>query len=149
MWSALTVIEDCVRAAIWGDATHSPTQLGQRQFHRGRPPPAADPNTRTRTVNERFWCRLARGDVESHFHVEGDLSDLGLGPGHLRLPSSEVDATIAPPGETLQAPKDCLLNPADASAARSEKSLPVGACAGEIDDPYNDEALLSAFEGRD
>ena len=26
---------------------------------------------------------LASGDVESHFHVEGDLSDLGLGPGHV------------------------------------------------------------------
>lgn len=30
---------------------------------------------------------LASGDVESHFHVEGDLSDLGLGPGHVLAPS--------------------------------------------------------------
>ena len=32
---------------------------------------------------------LASGDVESHFHVEGDLSDLGLGPGHVLAPSAE------------------------------------------------------------
>ena len=33
---------------------------------------------------------LASGDVESHFHVEGDLSDLGLGPGHVLAPSVKM-----------------------------------------------------------
>jgi hypothetical protein len=42
----VTAIEDWVRAEPWKVPARMPAQLGQLQFHCGKPPPAADPSTR-------------------------------------------------------------------------------------------------------
>src|SRR5471032_159392 len=42
----VTTMEDCVRARACSVPARYPLQLGQLQFHWGKPPPAADPSTR-------------------------------------------------------------------------------------------------------
>ena len=42
----LTAMEDWVRARACNVFARYPLQLGQLQFHWGKPPPAADPRTR-------------------------------------------------------------------------------------------------------
>lgn len=44
-WSELTVMDDCVRAVTRLLPVRYPLQLGQLQFHCGKPPPAAEPRT--------------------------------------------------------------------------------------------------------
>src|SRR5277367_7051637 len=44
--SPQTAIEDCVRARVCTAPLRTPAQLRQLQFHCGKPPPAAEPNTR-------------------------------------------------------------------------------------------------------
>jgi len=44
--SAVTAIDDCVRARARIVPLRTPAQLPQLQFHCGKPPPAADPSTR-------------------------------------------------------------------------------------------------------
>ena len=39
-------MEDCVRLRVCNVPARYPLQLGQLQFHWGKPPPAADPSTR-------------------------------------------------------------------------------------------------------
>src|ERR1700683_2106036 len=41
-----TAIDDCVRGRARKVPARKPAQLGQLQFHCGKPPPAADPKTR-------------------------------------------------------------------------------------------------------
>src|SRR5476651_2008746 len=48
--SALTAIDDCVRAVARRVPARRPAQLGQLQFHCGKPPPAAEPRTRTSII---------------------------------------------------------------------------------------------------
>src|SRR5262245_25005768 len=45
--SALTATEDWVRGRTSGEPSRAAAQLGQRQFHCGTPPPAAEPRMRT------------------------------------------------------------------------------------------------------
>src|SRR6185295_20309834 len=40
-----TTMEDCVRARARNEPRRRPAQLGQLQFHWGKPPPAAEPST--------------------------------------------------------------------------------------------------------
>jgi hypothetical protein len=40
-------MEDCVRGWQESEPSRAPRQFGQLQFHWGKPPPAADPSTRT------------------------------------------------------------------------------------------------------
>src|SRR5271169_5985348 len=47
-----TAMEDWVRARARIVPSRSPEQLGQLQFHWGKPPPAADPRTRIFTENQ-------------------------------------------------------------------------------------------------
>ena len=67
------VQQNCTRANRAGDTKSLVETRGRRV-----PPPR-------RELERRKTLRsgLASGYVESHFHVEGDLSDLGLGPVHL------------------------------------------------------------------
>ena len=48
--SALTATLSCVRGTAAIAPARTPRQFGQPQFHCGKPPPAADPSTLTRTV---------------------------------------------------------------------------------------------------
>ena len=48
--SALTAMDDCVRARALMCPRRKPSQLRQLQFHCGKPPPAAEPSTRILTV---------------------------------------------------------------------------------------------------
>ncbi len=48
--SAATAMEDWVRALARSVPARYPLQLGQLQFHWGKPPPAADPSTRIFTT---------------------------------------------------------------------------------------------------
>src|SRR3954447_7697055 len=43
--SALIATDSCVRATAASEPLRTPTQLGQPQFHCGKPPPAAEPKT--------------------------------------------------------------------------------------------------------
>ena len=65
--------------SIWDDPARTPTPLEPRHLAHVRTTRAADPNA---DAHECSVCDLAGGDVESDFHVQGDLSDLGLCPGH-------------------------------------------------------------------
>jgi hypothetical protein len=47
--SALRAIEDCVRACARSMPERNSLQLTQLQFHCGKPPPAPEPSTLTRT----------------------------------------------------------------------------------------------------
>ena len=65
--SPLTVMDDWVRAVKRGLPLRQASQLGQLQFHWGKPPPAAEPKTCTFTLKipgvgpdltkSRFWMR--------------------------------------------------------------------------------------------
>src|SRR5712691_8304886 len=46
-WSALMAIDDCVLAWHGREPSRTARQFGHPQFHCGKPPPAAEPKTRT------------------------------------------------------------------------------------------------------
>ena len=46
--SALSAMDDCVRGVARTVPRRTPSQLGQLQFHCGKPPPAEEPRTRMR-----------------------------------------------------------------------------------------------------
>src|SRR5271165_3134142 len=56
-----TAMEDWVRARARIVPSRSPEQLGQLQFHWGKPPPAADPRTRIFTQLQVLPVGTARG----------------------------------------------------------------------------------------
>ena len=86
------------RRSARGSRSHARRQLGQRQFHCGKPPPAAEPRTRKRTSrrSQTVYARFASrsdlgGSVGGDFHADADFADFGSGPGHcnlLRFPPS-------------------------------------------------------------
>src|SRR3954462_9238714 len=63
--SALSATDSCVRATARMVPRRTPTQLGQPQFHCGKPPPAAEPKTRINT----FLLRAAALLVHVHVHA--------------------------------------------------------------------------------
>lgn len=75
------------RQRVRDRAAHAPTELGNTVSAGSRPEDPTYPKTRSGNAERALRSSLASGDVESHFHVEGDLSDLGLGPGHVLAPS--------------------------------------------------------------
>ena len=98
--SPVTAIEDCVRARVWSEPLRTPAQLRQLQFHCGKPPPAAEPNTRIFIAGSEPGrlkrhrppqpARLltpfasALGDVHRDFHTEPEISGLRSFPFHKR-----------------------------------------------------------------
>src|SRR5580692_5821080 len=59
--SPVTAIDDWVRARVCRAPLRTPAQLRQLQFHCGKPPPAAEPNTRIFTGDlTREWSRVPR-----------------------------------------------------------------------------------------
>ncbi len=67
-----------VHAAILDDSCTHAYSVGTSTLN-----PYTGRRSQDADANEMFSCGLASGDVESHFHVQGDLSDLGLCPGHV------------------------------------------------------------------
>jgi hypothetical protein len=66
-WSELTVMDDCVRAVTRLLPVRYPLQLGQLQFHCGKPPPAAEPRT---CIFKRGYF-FERCDKKNHKHPPG------------------------------------------------------------------------------
>jgi hypothetical protein len=84
-----TAIDDCVRAVARTVPLRSPAQLRQLQFHCGKPPPAAEPNTTIfMTVSgkpaalPRAWAASAIRDVHRDFEAETPVDEFRFGPGH-------------------------------------------------------------------
>src|SRR5882757_3356337 len=91
----VTAMEDWVRAWARKVPVRYPLQLGQLQFHWGKPPPAADPRTRIRTygagpqkLNERPRLSAIR-HVHGDFHAEPNLDRLWGFPFHDLSPRVE------------------------------------------------------------
>jgi len=59
--SALTAIEDWVLAVAHEEPDRRLRQLAQLQFHCGKPPPAPEPNTLTRTRHSLYGGYVSRG----------------------------------------------------------------------------------------
>ena len=87
----LTARLACVRRSTRRSRSQARRQFGQRQFHCGKPPPAADPSTRKRTSRRpsAVDARLARSDlggsVAGDFHADADFADFRGGPSHVGL----------------------------------------------------------------
>jgi len=69
--SAEIATDSCVRARAFSDPTRKPLQLPQPQFHCGKPPPAAEPRTRS--------CTELAPDYASLFEARSGLDTLGAG----------------------------------------------------------------------
>src|SRR5262249_50505854 len=67
--SEATATDSCVRAVARMLPARTPPQFGHPQFHWGTPPPAADPNTRTRTCQ--LLAVTAYGKRRSSRHQPG------------------------------------------------------------------------------
>ena len=128
--SPVTAIEDWVRARVWREPLRTPAQLRQLQFHCGKPPPAAEPNTRIfnrlhrRAGSEPGRLRRHRppqparlltpyasalGDVHRDFHTEPEISRLRSFPFHKDAPDAvnartpmRTDTPILPYRATLR-----------------------------------------------
>jgi hypothetical protein len=107
-WSALTAIDDWVRARKVLLPKRYAAQLGQLQFHCGKPPPAAEPKTRILTVKpyserqglrsqptgtgsagwlgSRYLSCLAVGDVHRDFKAKAHIACCGCFPCHCVSP---------------------------------------------------------------
>src|SRR6516165_1487272 len=81
-----TAMEDWVRGTARSVPLRTPEQLRQLQFHWGKPPPAADPSTRTLTApsarrNQGAGTPFsASGDVEGNLHAVTELNRLRYFP---------------------------------------------------------------------
>ena len=81
----------CVRGRARASPAHASRHVGQRQFHCGKPPPAADPKTMAarRVIQEmtrdRADLELGR-QVAVDFEADADLDERRCGPGHWRSP---------------------------------------------------------------
>src|SRR4030095_5705722 len=87
--SALTAIDDCVRARALMRPRRKPSQLRQLQFHCGNPPPAADPRIRILTMAGKARGRDPRPrtnstsqDVHRDFEAKADIGKTGFRPRH-------------------------------------------------------------------
>ena len=97
-----TAIEDCVRRRAFMVPLRTPSQLGQLQFHWGKPPPAADPKTRILTVivlrgrkTQGALYRgsrvtgLAVGNIHRGFKTKANLGVFRFGP-HKGVPPTDI-----------------------------------------------------------
>src|SRR3990167_11551391 len=125
--SALMAMDDCVRACALSVPRRKPSQLGQLQFHCGKPPPADDPRTLMRMSVHRGKEQKGRtcgspvrpdhirlrcsavGDVHRDFEAETQVGESGGGPLHGLSPVEwvgmkhvcELVSTTAPQAATM------------------------------------------------
>src|ERR1700688_4845511 len=88
--SALTAIEDWVRARALIRPLRQPPQLRQLQFHCGNPPPAAEPRMRTLTMaarkargrDRRPRTHSTRQNVHRDFEAKTNIGKAWFRPHH-------------------------------------------------------------------
>src|SRR5262245_20782439 len=79
----VTTMDDWVRGRVRKVPLRTPSQFGQLQFHWGKPPPAAEPRTRIRTVIYRVGRKRRRNPGRGSFCV----TDLAVRDIHRRIES--------------------------------------------------------------
>src|SRR5229473_2493318 len=95
-WSALMAIDDCVLEWHGREPSRAARQFGQPQFHCGKPPPAAEPRTRTHTA----LVALSSAEAEL-LHLQTKMPRRCPGAAHYTL-NNRVSPTSDPRTRSLQ-----------------------------------------------